>query len=256
MTPGGPRASPGRLRVALRAADPARYRSLAALVAASGHEVAEMGEGAVLLLDGPLDDAPDLPGQPALSLGDPAADTPGLLPRNPSPAQLDAALRAVAAGLLVRAPRLFPGFAMLRETGTLLTPREMEILALVGEGDSNKAAARRLGISQHTVKFHLEAVFAKLGVRTRAEAVAEGLRRGVVELREIGWRCLNASRFNARPFRRRHARTCSGQSTTSPSARPDPRHIGVPTTEVISRENLRWRSTCIPPSCARLADRS
>ncbi|MBV9747244.1 MAG: helix-turn-helix transcriptional regulator [Acetobacteraceae bacterium] len=71
---------------------------------------------------------------------------------------------------------------MLGEAPPLLTPREIEVLALVGDGHSNKAAARRLGISQHTVKYHLEAVFTKLDVRTRAEAVREGLRRGLVEL--------------------------------------------------------------------------
>ncbi|WP_048862796.1 response regulator transcription factor, partial [Acidisphaera rubrifaciens] len=64
----------------------------------------------------------------------------------------------------------------------LLTPRELEILGAVGDGLSNKAVARALGISAHTVKFHLEAVFAKLDARTRAEAVAKGLRRGLIEV--------------------------------------------------------------------------
>ena len=64
----------------------------------------------------------------------------------------------------------------------LLTPREAEILTLVGQGMSNKAAARALGISVHTVKFHLEALFAKLDATSRAEAVAKGLRGGVIEL--------------------------------------------------------------------------
>ncbi len=61
-------------------------------------------------------------------------------------------------------------------------PREREILGLIGEGLSNKAMARRLGISVHTVKFHLEALFAKLDATSRAEAVAKGLRGGVIEL--------------------------------------------------------------------------
>ena len=64
----------------------------------------------------------------------------------------------------------------------LLTPRETEILTLVGQGMSNKAVARALGISVHTVKFHLEALFAKLEATSRAEAVAKGLRGGVIEL--------------------------------------------------------------------------
>ena len=56
------------------------------------------------------------------------------------------------------------------------------MLALLGEGLSNKAIARRLAISAHTVKYHLEAVFAKLGVASCAEAVAKGLRGGIIEL--------------------------------------------------------------------------
>jgi DNA-binding NarL/FixJ family response regulator len=68
---------------------------------------------------------------------------------------------------------------------TLLTPREIEVLSALGEGLSNKLIARRLNISLHTVKFHVESLFKKLGVRTRTEAVtrASEHRRGeTVEL--------------------------------------------------------------------------
>lgn len=174
---------PGKLRVAVRAADAVRRRRLVALVAAAGHEVAEGEAADALLIEGALlDGMAERSNLPSVSLGNAAADSAGVLGQNPSPEQLDAALRGAAAGLVVRTRGLPAGFAMLGDSPPRLTPREMEILALVGEGHSNKAAGRRLGISQHTVKFHLEAVFAKLGVRTRAEAVAEGLRRGVVEL--------------------------------------------------------------------------
>jgi two-component system nitrate/nitrite response regulator NarL len=107
-----------------------------------------------------------------------------VLPRAAGAAQVDAALRAAAAGLLVRARDLPAGFAAADEppAQTLLTPREIEILTAIGEGMSNKAAARALGISAHTVKFHLEAVFAKLGAANRAEAVAKGLRRRLIEI--------------------------------------------------------------------------
>ena len=64
----------------------------------------------------------------------------------------------------------------------VLTPREIEVLAALGKGLSNKAAARRLGISPHTVKFHIESLFRKLGAGSRAEAVAKGLKRQIVEL--------------------------------------------------------------------------
>jgi DNA-binding CsgD family transcriptional regulator len=70
-----------------------------------------------------------------------------------------------------------------RAAGVLLTPRELDVLAAIGAGSSNKAIARDLGISLHTVKFHIESLFRKLGARTRAEAVAKGLeRRQTVEL--------------------------------------------------------------------------
>ncbi|MGH6611344.1 MAG: response regulator transcription factor, partial [Burkholderiaceae bacterium] len=70
-----------------------------------------------------------------------------------------------------------------RAAGVLLTPRELDVLAAIGAGSSNKAIARELGISLHTVKFHIESLFRKLGARTRAEAVAKGLeRRETVEL--------------------------------------------------------------------------
>jgi DNA-binding NarL/FixJ family response regulator len=69
------------------------------------------------------------------------------------------------------------GFEELAERNDhpLLTPRELEVLTAIGEGMSNKIIARKLGISLHTVKFHVESLFRKLSVRTRAEAVARGL---------------------------------------------------------------------------------
>jgi DNA-binding NarL/FixJ family response regulator len=57
----------------------------------------------------------------------------------------------------------------------LLTPREIEVLEALAEGLSNKAIARKLDISQHTVKFHIESLFRKLGVRSRSQAVIRGL---------------------------------------------------------------------------------
>jgi DNA-binding NarL/FixJ family response regulator len=63
-----------------------------------------------------------------------------------------------------------------------ITPRERQVLELVGEGLSNRAIAERLGISDHTVKFHLAAVYGKLGAATRAEAVRRALRRGMLTL--------------------------------------------------------------------------
>ena len=100
----------------------------------------------------------------------------GVLPRSATERQIAAALAAIAEGLQVRAPAGHP------DTGArpVLTPREIEVLGQIGQGMSNKGIARRLGISAHTVKYHLEAVFAKLGVRSRAEAVTRGLRHGLL----------------------------------------------------------------------------
>lgn len=63
-----------------------------------------------------------------------------------------------------------------------LTAREHDVLALVADGLPNREIARGLGISEHTVKFHLASVFGKLGVSTRTEAVQRGLRLGVIEI--------------------------------------------------------------------------
>lgn len=63
-----------------------------------------------------------------------------------------------------------------------LTPREREVLTLLADGLSNRGMAARLGISEHTVKFHVSAIYAKLGVANRAEAVARGWQRGLVAL--------------------------------------------------------------------------
>ena len=161
-------------RVAVQARDPVRAAALAALIAAAGHEV--VGEHDADLV---LSDRPSTTALPVLIVSDAGEDVSGsLLPAGVSTAQLAAALPAVAAGLLVRLPAAMP----CQRGKPMLTPRELEILACLSIGLSNKSIARRLGISQHTVKFHLEAVFAKLSATSRAEAVAKGLRTGLIEL--------------------------------------------------------------------------
>jgi DNA-binding CsgD family transcriptional regulator len=72
-----------------------------------------------------------------------------------------------------------------RSVKALLTPREFEMLTAISAGLGNKAIARRFDISLHTVKFHIESLFRKLGVRTRAEAVAKGLERRRTETVEL-----------------------------------------------------------------------
>jgi DNA-binding CsgD family transcriptional regulator len=64
----------------------------------------------------------------------------------------------------------------------ILTPRELEVLALLAEGDSNKAIARRLGISVHTVKFHIGSLLDKLEAVGRTDALAHAARLGIINL--------------------------------------------------------------------------
>jgi DNA-binding CsgD family transcriptional regulator len=173
------------LRVRVHAADPVRRRGLASIVEASGHSVTADTPD-VELCDGSAPRPAESEAPVVLLRNTPFGGSPpaGLLPPDAPAGQLDAALRAVAAGLLVRSPHVpqpRTGFAAA-DDAPLLTPREREILTLLGEGLSNKAMARRLTISVHTVKFHLEALFTKLDATSRAEAVAKGLRGGVIEL--------------------------------------------------------------------------
>ncbi len=173
------------LRVRLIASDPVRRLGLTAVLEEAGHVVAADSPDVVLCDSGPGAVPPAESEAPVVVLADrmPRDPPAGVLPRDVSPTRLDLALRAVAGGLLVRAPwpRESAGFAAASEDSPL-TPRETEILTLIGQGMSNKAVARHLGISVHTVKFHLEALFARLGATNRAEAVAKGLLGGVIEL--------------------------------------------------------------------------
>ena len=63
-----------------------------------------------------------------------------------------------------------------------LTPREREVLDWLAQGLTNRAIAARLGISDHTVKFHVASIYGKLGASTRAEAIRRGLRRGLITI--------------------------------------------------------------------------
>jgi DNA-binding CsgD family transcriptional regulator len=167
-----------RLRVAVHAVDPSRRTALSRLVAEAGHLVVEARDTADLVLaDG---DGPPGESRPVVALGGADRDLPGVLPRDAGLSQIDAAIRAVAAGLIVRWPEAIEtGFGAMGETEghALLTPRELEVLAALAEGMTNKAIARRLNISLHTVKFHVESLFRKLGARTRTEAVAKASER-------------------------------------------------------------------------------
>ena len=115
-----------------------------------------------------------------------------ILGRDASAGEIVAAIVAVAAGLVAVQPRAVAleddvrarsaAGSVAAQQSEPLTPRERGVLAEVARGVPNKTIAGRLGISEHTVKFHLASIFAKLGVSSRTEAVAQGVRLGLVML--------------------------------------------------------------------------
>jgi DNA-binding NarL/FixJ family response regulator len=130
---------------------------------------------------------------------DPAVDGPGLvegaigyLSANSDAAALAIAVRAVSQGLTVVDPALIAASGLhshAREittvapaAGDLLSAREREVLNLVAAGYPNKAIAHELGISEHTAKFHVGSLLAKLGAGSRTEAVTLATRRGILSV--------------------------------------------------------------------------
>jgi len=116
-----------------------------------------------------------------------AAGARGALSRNADGDRLAAALRAVALGLVVlddtfAADALRGAPATPQELPESLTPRELEVLQLLAQGLPNKLIAQRLGISDHTAKFHVNAILGKLGVQSRSEAIVQAVRMGLVLL--------------------------------------------------------------------------
>jgi len=114
-----------------------------------------------------------------------------VLPRNINPVGIVAAVEAVGAGLAVLLPEGVDN--LLRESTAshravspplveALTPREIEVLGMMVEGWGNKEISTRLGISEHTVKFHVASIMGKLNASSRTEAVTSGIRHGLIML--------------------------------------------------------------------------
>ena len=181
MTVAAVKRMPNRLRVAVLAADPRRGLQLSRLVRELGHEIAPDLENASLVL---TDGVAVRSGLPSVALGTEGDNHSAKLPRDAPAEQIDAALRAVAVGLTVSvaegSERRFEALAEPDEP-TLLTPREIEVLRDVADGLTNKEIAGHLGISLHTVKFHLESLMRKLGASSRAEAVSKSMRLRLLE---------------------------------------------------------------------------
>lgn len=116
-----------------------------------------------------------------------AMTVPGLLLRDSTPAQIVAALLAICEGLVVIDPLLFSAVAPRPDPAPpslaeALTPREREVLQLLAQGLANKAIAQQLGISEHTVKFHVNSIMGKLSAQSRTEAVVKATQVGLILL--------------------------------------------------------------------------
>lgn len=148
-------------------------------------------------LDDAIEFARELSARPAFVVlgAEPETDWPELgagpvafLAVDAGASELVAAVQAVAHGLIVIDPEI-AGVAGIRWNGAsppldpaddLLTPREMEVLRLVANGLPNKTIAHQLDISEHTVKFHVGSILAKLDAASRTEAVTIATRRGLL----------------------------------------------------------------------------
>ena len=107
--------------------------------------------------------------------------TGGMLRAEASPEQIVHAIHSVASGLMVFDSMLI-AHAREDQVPESLTPRESEVLQLLADGLGNREIASRLGISEHTIKFHIRSILGKLGAASRTEAVSRGLRSGLIEL--------------------------------------------------------------------------
>ncbi|HEV8639032.1 MAG TPA: response regulator transcription factor [Chloroflexota bacterium] len=174
---------------------------LVGAVADAPFDLAVVDPGPGAEVDGLTDALGDAPSLRLLVLGPvtgaerlPAAldDRPwGYVPRESDGEALAAAARAVAAGLVAIEPRLAGRLVQPRTApsppdrdGSVeeLSPRERQVLELVARGLANKQIAQRLRISEHTAKFHVAAILAKLGAQSRTEAVHLAARRGLIAL--------------------------------------------------------------------------
>ncbi|PYT53053.1 MAG: DNA-binding response regulator [Acidobacteria bacterium] len=113
-----------------------------------------------------------------------------ILPREAGSEEIVAAIHAAYTGLVLLDPAIAQQMVervgspptQIPESYENLTPREIEVLASLAEGLANREIADRLGVSDHTIKFHISSILDKLGASTRTEAVTLGLRMGLIVL--------------------------------------------------------------------------
>jgi DNA-binding NarL/FixJ family response regulator len=110
-----------------------------------------------------------------------------ILPRDADAVALDVAISAVVAELILVHPAFAQSLTGTESAAALptvesLTPRELEVIRLLADGLSNRLIASQLGISEHTVKFHVDSILGKLGAHSRTEAVTRAARTGLIVL--------------------------------------------------------------------------
>lgn len=194
------------IKVALLTDDPLLRAGLSSLLAQAGSiSVVDTGEAEVALWDAGIDgektlarlaELRNLPVPAVAVVGDQAHVAPaiaagarGVVLRDQVGPGIHAALTAVRSGLTVMDANLAESLVPNAPKGPTpgkgrgdLTERERQVVQLLSEGLSNKLIADRLGISDHTAKFHVNGVMMKLGASTRTEAVVEAMRRGLIRL--------------------------------------------------------------------------
>ena len=180
------------IRVEVEAGDRTVRAGLEAIVAADPALALTARDPDVLVAAARIEDLD--PGPPIVLLGDSGWDSRALalgvravLPQEAASGEILAAVHAAANGFATVDPRELAQWLAaapappLAETGPL-TPREREVLRMMADGAANKNIAWKLGISEHTAKFHVASILAKLNAGTRAEAVALGIKRGLILL--------------------------------------------------------------------------
>ncbi len=111
----------------------------------------------------------------------------GILPRDATESEIIAGVEAVAKGLVVLHPEAIASLLLMQDSRVqnsiqALSGREIEVLEMLASGVGNKAIAKQLQISEHTVKFHVGSIMTKLDASSRTEAVTLGARLGLIML--------------------------------------------------------------------------
>jgi DNA-binding NarL/FixJ family response regulator len=177
------------IRVAIVAAPAVVRAGLESLVRDAGYEVTgELADADVVLAAGRTDDLDPQELPPVVLLIDDGgsarellvAGFASVLPEEASASEIAGALSAASAGLLAIRREDLAAVPASRAADTTLTAREIEVLRLLADGLPNKMIAFQLGISEHTVKYHVTSILSRLDASSRAEAVAIGIRKGLI----------------------------------------------------------------------------